>query len=103
MATVKIWFHDAFSKDQRGWPTPVVNEPSLMAGDLADVVTTPAASQAAPADSVFAIIETNANIRYTVRDIGDTTTLATVNHKSISAGTNAITVKPGQTIHFIED
>jgi hypothetical protein len=102
MATVKIWYHDAFSKDQRGWPTPVVNEPSLIPGDEAEVITTPATTQGAPSSSVYAIIETNIDIRYTVRQPGDTTTVATVNHKLISAGTNAITVRPGQTIHFIE-
>ena len=102
MATIKIWYHDAFSKDQRGWPTPVVNEPSLIPGDEAEIVVTPAASQAAPSSCVYAIVETDKNIRYTVRDAGDTTTVATSNHKLILAGTNAITVRPGQTIHFIE-
>lgn len=102
MATVKIWYHDAFSKDQRGWPTPVVNEPSLIPGDEAEVLTTPASTQSAPSSSVYAIIETDNDIRYTVRSAGDTTTIATENHKKIGAGTNAITVRPGQTIHFVQ-
>jgi hypothetical protein len=102
MATVKIWYHDAFSKDQRGWPTPVVNEPSLIPGDEAEVLVTPASTQSAPSSSVYAVIETDSDIRYTVRPSGDTTTVATENHKKISAGTNAITVRPGQTIHIVQ-
>ncbi len=102
MATVKVWYHDAFSKDQRGWPTPVVNEPSLIPGDEAEVLVTPASTQTAPSSCVYAVIETDADIRYTVRQSGDTTSVATQNHKLIAVGTNAITVRPGQSIHFIE-
>lgn len=102
MANVKIWYHDGFSRDLRGWPTPVVNEPSLIQGDIAEIVATPGASNDAPADSVYAIIETDEPIRYTVRNPGDDYTLASTNHKKISQGNNAISVTPGQTIHFIE-
>lgn len=102
MATVKIWYHDGFSRDLRGWPTPVVNEPSLVQSDVAEIITTPASTNEAPAQSVYAIIETDSPVRYTVRNPGDDHTLATESHKKISQGNNAISVTPGQTIHFIE-
>lgn len=103
MAEIKIWYHDALLVDANSFSTPILNEPSIVENDLAEQVTTPAASNPAPKGTRFAYIETDADIRYTVRNpLPAAQTLATANHKKILTGQDGIALREGQTISFID-
>ena len=102
--TVNIWWHDGATKDVRYNELPVVNEPELGFESVA-VSTTPANSSPAPEDAVVAIVESDVNLRYIVRQPGDTQPADPVNSKpmrSTGFGTDSIGVRPGCTISFVE-
>lgn len=102
MATILLWYHTAATKDANGHGVPVIEEPSLNADDVAEQITTPATSAPAPIATEFAVIETDADVRYTVRGQNKTTPDATALHKKITVGQNQISLHEGQTIHFID-
>ena len=101
--TVKIWWHDGAVKDIRYHDIPVVAEPEL-GFDSVSVSGIPVASSAAPVGATVAIVETDVNVRYTVRRPGETGD-AGANSKPLMAidhGTDSIGVQAGYTISFIE-
>ena len=102
MATALIWYHDSALLDANGLGTIVIKEPSVVAGDQAESVTVPGASAPAPNGTNFAVVEADADFRYTVRAEGQTTE-ATQTHKIFYRGVGQIGVSAGQTIHFVED
>lgn len=102
--TVKIWWHDGAVVDVRHHDIPVVNEPELGFETVA-VSGTPANSGPAPEDSKVAIIETDIDVRYLVRREGGTGLADSVSSKPIALtglGTDAIGVRPGYSISFVE-
>lgn len=106
MANIKYWFHAAASLDSNGLSTPVLREPSILAGhgqpDEGSLLVTPGATIEAPLATEFITIETDFDVRYTVRKSGDTTTLATANCKRLITPQGQIAIKAGQSIHFID-
>lgn len=101
---VKIWWHDGATRDIRYHDIPVVNEPEL-GFETITVNAIAANSTAAPSDASVAVIETDVNVRYTVRRPGGTATADLVTSKPIAATgptTNSIGVAPGYSISFIE-
>lgn len=101
--TVKIWWHDGAVKDIRYHDIPVANEPEL-GFEAVSVSTSATASGPAPTDTTVAIVETDVNVRYTVRRPGETAN-ADANSKPVLAidhVTDSIGVQEGWTISFIE-
>lgn len=102
--TVKIWWHDGSLKDVRRNTAPVVNEPELGFEQIA-VSSTAAASGAVPKDSFLAVIETDVNVRYIVREPGDARAADAVTSKPLARtglAPDFIGVRPNCTISFIE-
>lgn len=102
--TVKIWWHDGATRDVRYHELPVVNEPEL-GYETVGVGATPASSGPAPRNAVVAIVESDVNLRYTVRRPGDTAEADTVASKPLAAtgfGVNSIGVDRDYTISFVE-
>lgn len=102
--TVKIWWHDGAVRDIRYHDVPVVNEPEI-GYEAVSVGATPASSGPAPANAAFAVVETDVNIRYRVRPVGDATPADVVTSKPIANtghAIDAIGVSAGSTISFIE-
>ncbi|MEM7059293.1 MAG: hypothetical protein AAF557_17045 [Pseudomonadota bacterium] len=101
--TVKIWWHDGAVKDIRYHDIPVVAEPEVGFETVA-VGATATVSGPAPEQATVAIVETDVNVRYTVRPPGITTDANATSSKPVSSGfiTEAIGVSSGHTISFIE-
>lgn len=102
--TVKIWWHDGAVKDIRYHDIPVVAEPEL-GFESVSVGPSAAASGPAPELTTVAIIETDVDIRYTVRPPGVTTDANATSSKPVGAFglvTEPIGVTAGHTISFIE-
>ena len=102
--TVKIWWLDGAVVDVRHHDIPVVNEPELGFETVA-ISGTPANSGPAPADAQVAIIETDVDLRYVVRPEGGTVLADAATSKPIATtglGTDAIGVRPGYSISFVE-
>ena len=102
MATIKVWFHQAATIDSNGMSIPVLSEPSLNADDAAESVVLPGVTSAAPVATEFAVIETDKDIRYTVRKEGQTSPNASADTKILYKGRDQIALRPKQTIHFVE-
>lgn len=106
MANVIYWFHQAATIDSNGWPIPVVAEPSLRAtpgsADVGETLTTPDVTTEAPPASEFLTIETDVKVRYTLRQAGDTASVATALCKSLDTPGGQVAIRPGQSIHFID-
>ncbi|MEM1297674.1 MAG: hypothetical protein AAGH68_00245 [Pseudomonadota bacterium] len=101
---VKIWWHDGAVVDVRHHDIPVVAEPELGFESVL-VSATPANSGPAPADAKVAIVQTDVNLRYQVRQDGEVTLADAENSKPIAAtgfGTDAIGIVAGQSISFVE-
>lgn len=102
--TAKIWWHDGATKDVRYNELPVVNEPEL-GFETVTVSATPANTGPAPQDAVVAIVESDVDLRYTVRAPGENSPADPVNSKPMPAtgfGTDSIGVRPGCSISFVE-
>lgn len=102
--TVKIWWHDGGVVDVRHHDIPVVNEPEL-GFETVFVSGTPANTAPAPGDAKVAIVETDVDLRYVVRRVGDAALADVATSKPIAAtglGTDAIGVLPGYSISFVE-
>ncbi len=102
--TVKIWWHDGAVVDARHHDVPVVNEPEL-GFETVLVSATPANSGPAPSAARVAVVETDVDLRYTVRREGDFSLADQVSSKPVAAtgiGTDAIGVQPGHSISFVE-
>lgn len=101
--TVKIWWHDGAVKDVRYHDIPVIAEPEVGFETVA-VGATATASGPAPANATVAVVETDVNIRYTVRRPGDLATADTTSKPVLALDfmTEVIGVAPGYSISFIE-
>jgi len=102
--TVKIWWHDGAVRDIRYHDIPVVNEPELGFETL-NLTGSAENSGPAPANATVAIVETDIDVRYFVRGVGDNTPANAITSKPVSATglrTEPIGVAAGQTISFIE-
>lgn len=102
--TVRIWWHDGAVKDIRYHDIPVVAEPEV-GFETVSVGSTATASGPAPELTTFAVVETDVDIRYTVRPTGVTTDATALASKPIAAfalTTEMIGVLEGYTISFIE-
>lgn len=102
--TVRIWWHDGAVKDIRYHDIPVVAEPEL-GFEMVNVGSAASASGAAPKLATVALIESDVDIRYTVRPPGITTDANLVSSKPVGAFgpvTESIGVLEGYTISFIE-
>jgi hypothetical protein len=102
--TVKIWWHEGATKDARYNTVPVLNEPELGFETVA-VTGTPRASGPAPEDATIAVIETDVNVRYLVRQPGGNASADPLTSKPIALTgltTDFIGVAPGCSISFVE-
>ena len=102
--TVRIWWHDGAVKDVRNHDIPVVAEPEL-GFETVTISGVPTASGPAPEGVSVAIIETDVDLRYTVRPPGVLTDASIDLSKPIPTApmlTESIGVQPGFTISFIE-
>lgn len=94
---VKIWFHRAFPGATNGGNLPIVDEPELATETLATSAS-PATSGAAPALTDVAIVEPDVDVHFRVNDGAATS----ADKKATANQERTISVKPGETISFIE-
>jgi len=102
--TVKLWWHDGSTLDERSHPTPLINEPERGFETLA-VGLTPVASAPAPEEVHVAVIESTVAIRYRVLLPGQTGSAADPQAKPmIATGFSVATigVKPGAVLSVME-
>jgi hypothetical protein len=102
--TVKIWWHDGVTKDERYNTLPVINEPEL-GFEAVPVNGEASTSGPAPLEAILAVIETDVNVRYLVRRPGGNEPADPMHSKPLPVtglSTDFIAVVPGSTISFVE-
>ncbi len=102
--TVKIWWHDGAVRDVRYHDIPVVNEPE-MGFETVAVGAVAVNTNPVPEGAVVAVVETDVNVRYTVKPNGIGADADIVTSKPIRTtwlSTDTIGVRPGDTISLIE-
>ncbi|MEM7239037.1 MAG: hypothetical protein AAF317_05470 [Pseudomonadota bacterium] len=102
--TVRIWWHRGALRDEKYNSVPVVEEPELSTETLS-LDGSVQVSGAAPSDARLAILQSDTDIAYVVRQAGEATAADPAVHKPLAAtglDLYAISIPEGASLSVVE-